>query len=75
SNFQTVAGPDVNILLHTAETVPVAINEADYVTIAPLESFSGEQRYAIPADVDLSAFQSAVIWCQDFDVTFGYATI
>lgn len=75
SNFKTVRGPDVNVLLHSAETVPVAINEADYVSIAPLDSFSGEQRYLIPADINLEDFKSVAVWCARFNVTFGYATL
>ncbi|NEQ53315.1 MAG: DM13 domain-containing protein [Leptolyngbya sp. SIO3F4] len=75
SNFKTVRGPDVNVLLHKAETVPVAIDEADYVSIAPLESFSGEQRYLIPADINLEDFKSVAVWCARFNVTFGYATL
>ncbi|MEO0489103.1 MAG: DM13 domain-containing protein, partial [Cyanobacteria bacterium J06659_2] len=41
----------------------------------PLESFDGAQRYAIPETVDVDAFNSVVIWCEEFNVTFGYAAI
>ncbi|MEL7070783.1 MAG: DM13 domain-containing protein [Cyanobacteria bacterium J06581_3] len=74
SSFRTDSGPDLFVLLHR-DAVPGSYNSDDYVNLGRVQSFNGAQRYAIPADVDLSAFQSAVIWCQDFDVTFGYATI
>ncbi|MGB7250098.1 MAG: DM13 domain-containing protein, partial [Phormidesmis sp.] len=44
------------------------------VNLGRLEKTDGAQRYAIPADVDIEALKSAVIWCRQFDVTFGYAT-
>ncbi|MEM9163756.1 MAG: DM13 domain-containing protein [Cyanobacteria bacterium P01_F01_bin.4] len=28
-----------------------------------------------PAEVSVEDFQSAVIWCRQFDVTFGYAAL
>ncbi|MEO0827380.1 MAG: DM13 domain-containing protein [Cyanobacteria bacterium J06635_15] len=74
-DFSTATGPAVYVLLHQDETVGVNLSEDDYVAIAPLESFDGAQRYAIPETVDVDAFNSVVIWCEEFNVTFGYAAI
>lgn len=73
--FTTATGPDVTVVLHNAPEVPVNLDEADYVTIADLESFEGAQRYLIPADVDLADYESVGIWCREFNVTFGYAPL
>jgi hypothetical protein len=73
--FDTARGPAVEVILYTGATVPVSIDEADYITLAPLQSFSGAQRYAIPAEVNLDDYQTVGIWCQQFNVTFGYAPL
>lgn len=73
--FGTSRGPQVEVILYTGSTIPISIAEADYITLAPLEGFTGAQRYEIPANVNLSNFQSVGIWCRAFNVTFGYATL
>ncbi len=73
--FDTARGPAVEVVLYRNSTVPVNLDEKDYVTLAPLQSFTGAQRYAIPADLDLSTYQSVAIWCREFNVTFGYAAL
>lgn len=73
--FDTARGPAVEVILYKGAAVPVNIAEGDYVTLAPLQSFSGAQRYMIPAGVDLNDYQAVGIWCREFNVTFGYAPI
>lgn len=81
--FQTSSmGPDLVVVLHQSEDViggtePPAfpLQEGEYVFLAELESFSGVQRYAIPADINLDDYQSAAIWCRRFNATFGAATL
>ena len=41
------------------------------VMIAPPKT----QRYAIPANINIEDYESVAIWCQEFNVTFGYADI
>ncbi|QDL09867.1 hypothetical protein DP113_19960 [Brasilonema octagenarum UFV-E1] len=36
---------------------------------------NGEQRYPIPAAINVSNFKSAVIWCRMANATFGYAPL
>jgi len=74
ASFRSDSGPDLFVLLHS-DAVPGSYSPDDYVNLGRIQSFSGAQRYAIPAGVDLSQLQSAVIWCQQFNVTFGYATL
>lgn len=73
--FTTAQGPDVQIILHRDSRIPVQVNEQDYITLAPLKSFDGQQRYALPNDLDLNQFKSVGIWCRKFNVTFGYAAL
>jgi hypothetical protein len=72
--FSTEPGPDVFVLLHS-EAVPETYNSENYINLGPMQQAAGMQRYAIPPEVDLAMVNSAVIWCREFDVTFGYATL
>ncbi|MEM7336152.1 MAG: DM13 domain-containing protein, partial [Chloroflexota bacterium] len=47
----------------------------DYIDLGSLKGNMGNQNYEIPADVDLSQFQSIVIYCQPFHVVFSTATL
>ncbi|MEM7770336.1 MAG: DM13 domain-containing protein [Cyanobacteria bacterium P01_E01_bin.6] len=74
-SFSTASGPAVYIVLHRNSSVARNINQQDYVTLAPLQNTSGAQRYRIPDNVDLNAYNSVAIWCERFNITFGYAAI
>ncbi len=71
--FGTASGPDVQVILHRNKPVPVNLSKADYITLAPLKSTEGTQRYAIPDNIQINNFESVAIWCRKFNVTFGYA--
>jgi Electron transfer DM13 len=71
SAFMTDAGPDLLVLLHQ-EQMPQTYAQ-NYISLGELQNVKGEQRYAIADDVDLANFQSVVIWCRQFNATFGYA--
>jgi hypothetical protein len=73
--FDTARGPDVVVVLHQGADVPVKLAEENYVTLASLQSFDGAQRYLIPAEIDVDAYDAVAIWCRQFNVTFGYATL
>ena len=75
NQFTTAEGPDVQLLLHKKPKVGVKLAENEYITVAMLESFQGAQRYEIPENVDLDDFESVVIWCRKFNVTFAYSSI
>lgn len=73
-------GPDLFVILHRFDDVlgstePPAypLQEQDYVILGPLQAFRGAQRYPIPEDVNLDDYKSAVIWCRQFNATFGVA--
>lgn len=75
SEFSTANGPDVEIILYRNSQVPAQIAPENYVTLAKLKSFNGSQRYLIPDKINLDDFQSVAIWCRQFNVTFGYASL
>ncbi|NJR38063.1 MAG: DM13 domain-containing protein [Leptolyngbyaceae cyanobacterium CSU_1_4] len=82
-NFKTSEnGPDLVLILHRSAdvigstqppTYPLAAE--DYVVLAPLQKFEGAQSYPIPDNVNLTDYQSAVIWCRQFNATFGAAVL
>ena len=75
SDFRTSRGPQLEVILHRNQRVPNSIRRQDYITLSPLKSLTGTQRYLIPNNVDLNDFKSVAIWCRQFNVTFGYASI
>ena len=74
SAFRSDNGPDLFVLLHR-EGRPTNYKNGDFVRLGRLQNTSGKQRYAIPADVSLNEFKSAVIWCRAFNATFGFAPL
>jgi hypothetical protein len=46
-----------------------------FVDLGRLRAFKGSQRYAIPTDLDLSRFQSVIIWCEQFSVLISPADL
>ena len=73
--FATENGPDLKVVLHRNSSVGASLAEGDYIALAPLNSFKGTQRYLIPNHLDLDKYSSVAIWCQQFNVTFGYAPL
>lgn len=70
-------GPDLFVYLSEAPagSDDGAFDAAGYVDLGPLKGNVGDQTYDIPADVDLSRFQSAIIWCDRFSTVFGSAPV
>ena len=75
SDFQTDRGPALEVILHNSPTVDLQIQEGEYISLGKLKSFNGSQRYQLPQDLNLDEYQSVAIWCQEFNATFGYATL
>ncbi len=69
-------GPDLQVVLDPTTQPPAQYQDkTTFVNLGKLQKFAGTQRYAIPASVDLSQFQSVGIWCQMANATFGYAPL
>lgn len=67
-------GPDVRVFLspHPPEGDD-SIYATDELELGVLKGNIGDQTYEVPADVDLSRYQSVVLWCERFSVGFGVA--
>lgn len=78
-NFQAQNGPDLRIGLG-GHPMPRSTDElhstgAGYLELEPLRANAGSQNYALPPDLDLSAFQSVVIYCKAFSTVFSTAEL
>ncbi|KOP24209.1 electron transfer protein with DM13 domain protein [Hapalosiphon sp. MRB220] len=75
-------GPDLVVILHRSDNVigstkppSYSLKKGDYVILGRLQKFSGTQTYAIPDNINLVEYKSAVIWCRKFNATFGAAKL
>lgn len=75
-DFMSTNGPDLHVILtkHPAPSSRADIMEA-YIDLGQLKGNIGNQNYEIPADVDISEYQSVVIYCMPFHVVFSTATL
>lgn len=76
-NFRTSRGPQLEVWI-TDRTVRTNedVAAAGYVDLGDLQSpRQAEQRYALPADLDLGTAKSVVIWCEPFAILFASADL
>ena len=76
-DFEVDNGPDLHVYLVPINPVPdsVGVEIPGSGDLGKLKGNIGDQNYEIPADLDLSQFQSVVIWCQPFRVPFTAAAL
>jgi len=76
-DFQVTNGPDLHVYLsaHPNPASSEEIKQGSYVDLGSLKGNIGNQNYVIPADVDVSAMQSVIIYCQPFHVIFSVASL
>jgi hypothetical protein len=76
-NFATDNGPDLYVYLSAApdsnDEQTVLNNE--YVSLGQLKGNQGNQNYELPADLDVAAYNSVTVWCQQFSVNFTTAPL
>lgn len=77
SRFSTSnQGPDLHVVLDPDGKPPAQYSDSTrFINLGKLQKTTGEQRYPIPATVDLSKFKSVGIWCRMANATFGYASL
>lgn len=68
-------GPDLNVYLTRADGGRDVGDSDDYIDLGDLKGNIGSQNYEIPEDVDLTEFDTVVIWCVRFGVSFGAAEL
>ncbi len=74
-DFQITDGPDLFVLLSPKffdDATDGNANE-NTVNLGALQTNTGEQTYEIPADVDLTQYQSVLIHCIEYSHLFGGA--
>ncbi len=76
-NFDVTNGPDLRVYLsqHADPQTVEELNSATYVDIGKLKGNTGNQNYVLPADVDVDALGSIIIYCQPFHVIFSVAAL
>jgi len=75
-DMQIVPGP--NLFVYLVENDDPLFPEdvtAKFLSLGKLKNLTGDQSYAVPADVDLAAWGSVVVWCDTFETAFAVATI
>ena len=75
--FRVTNGPDLFVYLsgHPAPRDSGQLHEGGAFEIARLKGNVGDQNYELPADLDLSAVKSVVIYCKQFSVVFSTAEL
>jgi hypothetical protein len=75
-NFSTTNGPDLNVYLTTADAdADGGSFDDDFVDLGNLKGNIGDQNYEIPPDVDLSVYDTVVVWCVRFSTPFTAADL
>jgi hypothetical protein len=78
--LKTEAAPDLRVWLHEKADLKASdeatLKKSKYLDLGKLQNgFSGDSEYALPANVDLKQWKSAVLWCDQFSVAFGVTTL
>jgi hypothetical protein len=76
-NLDVLNGPDLFVWLSAAPDANDSrtILDNQYVELGRLKGNQGSQNYEIPADIDISQFNSVSIWCRAFRVNFATAPL
>ncbi|MDX1379387.1 MAG: DM13 domain-containing protein [Anaerolineales bacterium] len=76
-DFRTTNGPALVVYLarHPSPMSADDVSTRGFVSLGPLKGNVGNQNYPVPADIDITEFNSVVIWCELFDVLFSPAAL
>ena len=76
-DFEVGPGPKFHVYLVPRAMVRESahVAQAMFVDLGRLRAFKGSQKYAIPAGIDLTRFDSVVIWCERFKVLISPADL
>ena len=70
-NFSTDNGPDLRVYLTVSDANgDSGAFDDDFVDLGVLKGNIGDQNYEIPTDVDLSVYDTVVVWCVRFSTPF-----
>ncbi|HEV2875877.1 MAG TPA: DM13 domain-containing protein [Nitrososphaeraceae archaeon] len=68
-NLRVTNGPDLYVYLATDKSA------SDFVSLGKLKANNGNQNYNIPSEIDLTKYDTVIIWCRPFSVLFGSAEL
>ena len=71
TSFMSDNGPNLDVYLVS----DINNVNADFINLGDLKGLSGSHSYDLPTDINYAVYKHVVIWCSDFDVNFGYATL
>ncbi|ARD41587.1 DM13 domain-containing protein [Actinomyces gaoshouyii] len=79
-NLATSNGPDVRVWLSAGPVIEgmdgwFTAGDYEHLDVGPIKGNLGNQVYDLPAGTDPSAWTSVVLWCDDFNVSFGAAKL
>lgn len=77
TDFRVTNGPDLEVWLVATADVQTSddVKQSEWVSLGALKGNIGDQTYMVPEGVDLSAYGSVVIWCEQFGVLFSAAPL
>ncbi len=77
SEFASDPGPDIFIILSTAEDPRSSgdIKKSRYIALGRRQGETGVQSYKLPLTVDPGKFRSVGIWCRQYSILFGAAPL
>lgn len=68
-NLRVTNGPDLYVYLSPDKSA------SDFVNVGKLKANNGNQNYDIPAGINLSKYDTVLVWCRPFSVLFGSAEL
>ena len=68
-NLHVTNGPDLYVYIATDKSA------SDFVSLGRLKANNGNQNYDIPSEIDLTKYDTILIWCRPFSVLFGSAEL
>jgi hypothetical protein len=76
-DFKVGPGPKFHVYLVPKAGIRTSgdVKDTMFVDLGRLRSFEGSQKYEIPAGLDLKAYGSVVIWCEQFSVLISPADL
>jgi len=74
TDFETDNGPDLLVYLVSGDVNANGDGDGS-IDLGALKGNIGDQQYAIPDGLDLTEFDSVVIWCRAFSSGFGVAEL
>ena len=74
-NLDVLNGPDLHVLLSRSTYVKTSGDLGEYVELGELKGNKGNQNYEISANVDLSKYNTVIIYCKSFGVVFNVARL